>query len=84
MDVVSLLPKMRVPFNSFRVEVSGILADDHPKVYTHIHISYILSVSDEYRPQVEMAISKSLEKYCGVYAMLSKVASISHDIVLNN
>lgn len=81
MDVASLLPKMRVPFTSLRVHVQGELTDEHPKVYARIHMVYEVGTSDEYRPQVERAIAKSTETYCGVHAMLSKGSTITHDLV---
>lgn len=81
MDVASLLPKMRVPFTSLRVRVDGHLTEEHPRVYERIHMVYEVGTSDEFRPQVERAIAKSTETYCGVHAMLSKGSTITHDLV---
>ena len=72
MDIASLLPKMRV---------DGHLTDEHPRVYERIHMVYEVGTSDEFRPQVERAIAKSTETYCGVHAMLSKGSTITHDLV---
>jgi len=83
MDVVSLLGKMKVPFDSFRVEVEGTLGEEHPKVYTSILVRYILTGSELDRDKIEKAVNLSLEKYCGVTAMLGKTARISHEILLN-
>ena len=83
MDVVSLLGKMKVPFDSLRLEVEGELGEDHPKVYTAIRIRYILSGAELDRGKIEKAVNLSLEKYCGVAAMLGKTARISHEILLN-
>ncbi len=82
MDIASLLPKMRVPFTSIVISVRGTLAEDHPKSYTHIHVTYEIGASEEYREQVERAVELSETKYCGVSAMLRKAATITHDIVL--
>jgi putative redox protein len=82
MDVVALLNKMRIPFNSLRIEVSGELTDTHPKVYSSIHIRYLVDTHPENRPQVEKAVIFSLTKYCGVTAMLSKTAQITHEILI--
>lgn len=81
MDVASLLPKMRVPFASLRVRVDGQLSEDHPRVYEHIHMVYEVGTTEEFRPQVERAIAKSTETYCGVHAMLSKGSTITHELV---
>lgn len=82
MDVASLLPKMRVPFTSIKVTVHGDLTEEHPKVYTSMKMIYEIGTTNEYRPQVERAVEKSTSTYCGVHAMLGKVAEITHEIVL--
>jgi putative redox protein len=81
MDVASLLPKMRVPFTTLRVRVDGELTDEHPRVYKNINMIYEVGTSEEFRPQVERAIAKSTETYCGVHAMLSKGSMITHDLI---
>ena len=83
MDVVSLLGKMKVPFDGFRLEVEGDVRDEHPKVYTDIAIRYIFTGSQLDRDKIDKAVTLSLDKYCGVTAMLGKTARISHEIILN-
>jgi putative redox protein len=83
MDVVSLLGKMKVPFDSFRLEVEGKLGEEHPKVYTTIALRYIFTGSELDRDRIEKAVSLSLDKYCGVTAMLGKSARITHEVLLN-
>src|SRR6056297_3194644 len=46
MDVLSLLKKMRVEIDDMRIEISAKRADEHPKVYTEIHLDYIFEGSD--------------------------------------
>lgn len=82
MDVVSLLGKMRVTVDSFRVEVEGELSEEHPKVYKYLHIRYIFKGDNLPPDKIEKAISLSQEKYCGVSAMLSKATKLSYEIVL--
>ncbi len=85
MDVVSLLRKMRVIENleSFRIEVEYEQSQEHPKVYTKIHLKYIFKFNVEPpREQVEKAVNLSQEKYCGVSAMLKKaIPEFSHEII---
>jgi len=83
MDVVSLLKKMKMPFDSFSLEVEGETASEHPQPYTTITIKYIFKGADLDRDKIDKAIDLSLKKYCGVYAMLSKSARISHQVLLN-
>lgn len=83
MDVISLLNKMRVKYTSFEVKVNSALTEEHPKVFTHFEIVYTVKGSTpESLTQINKAVSLSMEKYCGVSAMLSKVGTISHRIEL--
>jgi putative redox protein len=83
MDVASIVQKMRMPFDTFQVEVGGVSADEEPRVYTHIHIKYIFTGSGADRDKIERAVKLSLEKYCPVAAMLSQVTELTHEIILN-
>jgi len=83
MDVVSLLKKMQMPYDALSVEVEGESREEHPQIYTRIHIRYILKGSRLDRGKIDKAIALSLDKYCAVTAMLAQSASISHEVVLN-
>ena len=84
MDVVSILAKMRVKFDSFRVDVEGELTGEHPKYYKTITLRYIFSGKDLPYNKIEKAVNLSQERYCGVTAMLSAKAEIKHEIILND
>jgi putative redox protein len=77
MDVVSLLKKMRVDFNDFSVSAEAELTDEHPKVFTSIHINYKISGEVEEK-KLKKAIELSQNRYCGVTAMLQKAVPISY------
>jgi putative redox protein len=83
MDVASLLAKMKMPFDSFSLEVEGDVSAEHPKVYTDILIRYIFHGKELDRTKIEKSVGLSLDKYCGVHAMLGKAAVLRHEIVLN-
>jgi putative redox protein len=83
MDVASLLTKMKMPFDSLTLEVEGELAEEHPKCYTDIVIRYILTGDALDRNKIEKAVNLSVDKYCAVHYMLSKAATLRHEIVLN-
>ena len=83
MDVASLLPKLRVPFTSFGLRVDGTLTEEHPKIYKTITVVYDVGTTEAYRPLVEKAVHMSVEKYCGVSAMLGASAEITHTIELS-
>jgi len=83
MDVVSLLRKMKMPFDKFALEVEGEVAEKHPKSYTDIVIRYIFRGKELDRDKIEKSVKLSLDKYCGVHTMLAKSANVRHEIVLN-
>ena len=77
--VVEFLNKMRQPFTSLEVEVSGERAEKPPRVWTKIHMRYLVG-GDCDHPRVERAIELTETKYCSVYTMLEKTAAMSHTI----
>jgi putative redox protein len=82
MDVVSILEKMRVPFEGLAVDVSADQSEDHPKVFTAIHVTYRFRGRDLPMDKLARAVQLSQEKYCGVSAMLGKTATITTEIVV--
>jgi len=83
MDVVSILGKMKMPFDSFTVQVEGDTAEEHPKVYTKIVVKYIFTGDQLDRSKIEKAVKLSEEKYCAVSAMLGKTAQVDWEVITN-
>ena len=81
MDVRSILGKMKMPFDSFSVEVDAETNDEHPIVYTRILLRYIFTGQELDRGKIQKAVRLSTEKYCGVHAMLGKSATIDYEII---
>jgi len=82
-DVVDILEKMRVPFASLEIDAEAEQTDEHPRVFKTIHLTYKLKTEEEYREKIQKAIDLSLEKYCGVAAMLKKNSSIEYEIIIS-
>lgn len=80
MDVVSLLKKMRVEYDSFNLIIEGEVNSEHPKKYNKIHITYKFVGKDVPKDKVEKAVTLSLEKYCGVSAVYKKALELTYDI----
>ena len=78
-DVVSTLKKMRQDLTHCETKVNAERANDHPKVFTDIHIQFVIKGKDLDKNKVEKAITLSAEKYCSASIMLGKTASITHD-----
>lgn len=79
-DVVDILEKMRVEFSGLEIEVKAGQTEEHPKVYTDIYITYRVKTQTTNREKVRKAIDLSLEKYCGVSAMLKKNSPIHYKL----
>ena len=77
-DVVSVLKKMRVKLHGFEMHLTGHEADEHPKVFTDIHVEYVFFGEDIKAEDVERAIELSTTKYCSVSAMLKPNVIITH------
>ena len=82
-DLVDILTKMRVDFSDFKIEVEADQTEEHPKVFKDIHVLYKMKTDVENEDKVRKAIDLSLEKYCGVAAMLQKNSAISYSLLLN-
>ena len=77
-DVTSILKKKRVLLQGFEMHLTGHEADEHPKVFTDIHVEYVFIGEDIKPADVERAIELSTTKYCSVSAMLTPKVKISH------
>jgi putative redox protein len=79
MDVVSILLKKRANLDYFWLDVNASRADEHPKVFTAIHLTFHVKGEGFKEKDVEDAIRLSQEKYCSASAMLSKTCPITTD-----
>jgi putative redox protein len=79
-DVVAILDKMKVVYSQLSIDTEGDLTEDYPKYYHTIRLKFNIHISAEHHDKMERAVNLSLEKYCGVYAMLSKAANITYEI----
>lgn len=77
MDVVSILQKQRQPFTGLQVRVTAERAEEYPRIYTQIHLEYVVQGVGVDAKAVERAIELSQTKYCSASAMLSQAAEIS-------
>lgn len=78
-DVVYILKRARQPIDDCVVELSAERAESEPKVFTRIHVHFIVSGEGLAEKHVARAVELSAEKYCSASLMLGKTAEISHD-----
>ncbi len=81
-DIVMILEKMRQPIESIEVQVEGTRQEEIPRIFTHMHLHYILKgkLKDK---KVKEAVDLSIDKYCSVVIMLAKAVEVttSYEIV---
>jgi putative redox protein len=79
MDVVSILAKKRQKITGFAVQVHADRADTHPKVFTTIHLHYVVRGEGIDPAAVQRAMELSANTYCPAQAMFAQVAPITMD-----
>lgn len=83
MDVVSILKKMRVEFNDFKIRVEGNITEEHPKQYDKMKIIYEFWGKNLSESKLIKAIELSEERYCGVSAVYQKTMDVSWELIIN-
>jgi len=77
-DVASILAKKRVKLDGFEMKIQAEETEEHPKVFTDVHIEYIFYGNNINTKDVERAIELSQTKYCGVTKMFEKAMKVTH------
>ena len=78
-DVVVILKKSGQAVTGCEVRLSSERAPADPKVFTRIHMHFVVRGCALKRNLVEHAIRLSHEKYCSASIMLGKMAEITKD-----
>jgi len=82
-DVVSILQKARQDIQGCNVEVTGTRVDSVPKLFSDIHLHFVVTGNDISEKHVARAVSLSADKYCSVALMLNKTVNITHDFTIS-
>jgi putative redox protein len=78
MDVIPILQKKRSPVEGYELHIKANVAEEHPQVFTEIHLEYVFYGEGINPADVERAIELSTTKYCSVSAMLKASVKITH------
>jgi len=78
-DVVSILEKGREDIDDVIVEMDADRSGDVPKVFTRIHMHFVVKGRNVSDVKVARAIDLSVDKYCSATRMLEKTAVVTHD-----
>lgn len=79
-DVVHIMKKFRQPITDCVAELSAERAESEPKVFTKIHVHFIVTGKGLDEEKVKRAVEMSAEKYCSASIMLGRAGvEITHD-----
>ena len=80
LDVVSILDKMKINTYDLKMEVEGLLTDEHPKYYHTVILDYHFTGTDLNEEKINRAVQLSVEKYCGVMEMFRRFAEVKTNV----
>jgi putative redox protein len=83
-DVLLILRRGRADVTDCVVELSAERAEADPKVFTRIHVHFIVTGHGLDPKKVERAIALSAEKYCSASIMLGATAEVTHDVEIRD
>lgn len=81
-DVMLILKKGRQAVSGCEVSIEAERASTDPKVFTKIHLHFIVTGKNLKAEAVERALKLSAEKFCSATIMLGKTAAVTHDFEL--
>lgn len=79
-DVMTITKKMRLDIEDVNIDVEAETKDEDPKIYNYIKLIYKFKGKDLPYSNLERAVKLSMDKYCGVAAMLNKAVPITYEI----
>lgn len=84
-DVMHILKKARQQVTDCYVELKGERAETEPKVFTAIHLHFVVTGKDLSENHVKRAVDLSAEKYCSASIMMGRAGcKVSHDFELRS
>lgn len=84
LDVISILDKMKVKLDNYKMIIHGVLTEEHPKYYHEVNVEYHFYGSNLNENKIKKAVKLSDDKYCGVMEMFKKFAKIKINIIFHN
>ncbi|ALT78308.1 OsmC family protein [Paucibacter sp. KCTC 42545] len=81
-DVVLILKRGRHDVRGCQVKLKAERAETEPKVFTSIHMHFVVTGRGLKQEVVERAVALSHEKYCSASIMLGKTAAITTSVEL--
>ena len=82
LDVVAILEKKKVDYDSFSLDVEAEQTSIHPKHFKSIKILYRFVADEDARQHIERAVELSTKQFCGGSHRLAKSAAMTAEIMI--
>ncbi|WP_326906703.1 OsmC family protein [Sedimentibacter sp. MB31-C6] len=79
-DIMSMIEENKINVDDLNVYIESETRDEDPKIYNYIKILYKFKGKNLSFNELEKIVKLSMEKYCGVAAMLEKVVPITYEV----
>lgn len=76
LDVASLIKKMKLKVDDFKIDIDANLTEEHPKYYDKLTMDFHFYGNELSEKKLQKAVDLSIEKYCGVMEMFRQFAEI--------
>ncbi|MGZ0015806.1 OsmC family protein [Yeosuana sp. AK3] len=77
LDVASLIKKMKVKVDDFKIEIDANLTEEHPKIYDKVIMEFHFFGKELNEQKLQKAVDLSVEKYCGVMEMFRQFSELT-------
>lgn len=84
LDVASLIKKMKLKVDDFKIEIDANLTEEHPKYYDKVSMDFHFYGDDLNEKKLQRAVDLSIEKYCGVMEMFRQFAELTINTHFHN
>ncbi len=76
LDVASLIKKMKLEVDTFKIDTIANMTDEHPKHYDVVLVEYHFYGNNLNEKKLQRAVDLSVDKYCGVFEMFRQFAKM--------
>jgi len=80
LDVASLIKKMKLKVDDFKIEITASLTEEYPKYYDKVVVEFHFFGPELNKEKLQRAVDLSVEKYCGVMEMFRRFANVKNTI----
>ncbi len=84
LDVASLIKKMKLKVEDFKIEIDANLTEEHPKYYDKVIMEFHFFGNELNENKLQKAVDLSVEKYCGVMEMFRQFSEVKIKTIFHN